>query len=174
MGVSDPRPGDAGDGPGDAGDGTGDPVGPAMAAMRRLRLLLPVAVAVTVLVASVSDPGSGASPGGVLGLPGDKLLHGLSYATLAAAFAVGLATPRRSSRSGDARRSPRSRTLRGVVLLALLGATAYGLAMEGLQFPLPYRTFDLLDAAANAVGAAAGAGLWALAASLRRRWRDRR
>jgi VanZ family protein len=170
MGVSDPRPGDA-------GDRIGDPAGTAGSVevvTRWLRLLLPVVVAVTVLVASVSDPGSGASPGGVLGLPGDKLLHGLSYATLAAAFAVGLATPRRSSRSGDARRSPRSRTLRGVVLLALLGATAYGLAMEGLQFPLPYRTFDLLDAAANAVGAAAGAGLWALAASLRRRWRDRR
>jgi VanZ family protein len=40
--------------------------------------------------------------------------------------------------------------------------------MEGIQYPLPFRTFDLLDAAANAVGAALGALAWLAGAGLRR------
>jgi hypothetical protein len=105
----------------------------------------------------------------VFGLPADKLLHGVAYASLAAVLAVGLATPGPRDGSAPLRLLDGPLTARRVVLLAIVAAAAYGLAMEGLQYPLPYRTFDLLDAAANAVGAAAGAGGWFAGALLRRR-----
>ncbi len=43
--------------------------------------------------------------------------------------------------------------------LAWIEATSYGLLIELLQILLPWRSADLLDAAANALGAAAGVWL---------------
>ncbi|MBI3330583.1 MAG: VanZ family protein [Candidatus Omnitrophica bacterium] len=43
--------------------------------------------------------------------------------------------------------------------LAWIEATSYGLLIELLQVLLPWRSADLLDAAANALGAAAGVWL---------------
>jgi VanZ family protein len=127
-----------------------------------------VAVAAAVLVASVSEPSGGPPAPAVLGVSADKLLHGAAYATLAAAVALGLATPR-----GDGTPAgpvlPSGPTRRRVVSLAIGVAAVYGVVMEGLQGPLPYRTFDLLDAVANAVGAAIGAGAWTVGATLRDR-----
>lgn len=148
---------------------------PVARAVRWARLVAPVGWAGVVLVASVVEPGGGPPAPPVLGLPADKLLHGLAYATLAATIAVGLATPRRSdtvatSRSGDAvAGSLRHRSVRRVVLLAVVTATAYGLVIEGVQYPLPYRSFELLDAAANAVGAVLGAAGWLAGVLVRRR-----
>jgi VanZ family protein len=127
-----------------------------------------VAVAAAVLVASVSEPSGGPPAPPILGAPADKPLHGAAYATLAAAVALGLATPRGDGTSTGGT-APRGPTRRRVALLAVALAAAYGVAMEGLQGPLPYRTFDLLDAAANAVGAAVGAGAWTVGATLRER-----
>lgn len=130
---------------------------------------MPVVVAVFLLVASVIEPSGGPPTPPMGGIPADKLLHGVAYAGLAAAFAVGLATPHRvDSRATGCPLDGRP-TTRRVVLLAVVGATVYGLAIEGVQYPLPYRTFDLLDAAANAVGAAVGAAGWLAGALLRRR-----
>lgn len=134
------------------------------AAVRWGRRLAPVVVAGIVLVASVSDPSGGPPAPPVFGLPADKLLHGVAYASLAATLGVGLATP--VTRDGS---DHPGMTCRRILALAVLGATAYGLAMEGLQYPLSYRTFDLLDAAANAVGAMVGTAGWFVGARLRRR-----
>ncbi|PSP97437.1 antibiotic resistance protein VanZ [Halobacteriales archaeon QS_4_70_19] len=131
---------------------------------RASRLVAPVAVAVFLLAASVAEPSGGPPAPPILGLPADKLLHAGSYATLAAALAVGLATPGSGFGQGDDGRLRSGR----VVALAVLGAAAYGLALEGVQYPLPYRTFDPLDAAANTVGAALGAAAWLAAAPVRR------
>ncbi len=132
---------------------------------RWVRRLVPVAWAGFVLVASVIEPGGGAPSPPVLGFPADKVLHGLTYATLAAALAVGFATVEPERLPGN---ELRERPLVRVALLAVVVATAYGLAIEGVQFPIPYRTFDLLDAAANAVGAAVGAAGWVSGALVRR------
>lgn len=138
--------------------------------MRWGRRLAPVVVAAVVLVASVSEPSGGAPAPPVFGLPADKLLHGVAYAGLAAALAVGLATPGRVGSLTTADPLDGHPTARRVVLLAVVGAAVYGLAMEGLQYPLSYRTFDLLDAAANAVGATVGAAGWLAGATFRRRF----
>ena len=45
---------------------------------------------------------------------------------------------------------------REYLVLAWVFATSYGLLMELLQAMVPWRTPDLMDAAANAVGAAIG------------------
>lgn len=143
---------------------------PAGRIVRWGRLLCPVAWAGFVLFASVVEPGSGPPSPPVFGLPADKVLHALTYATLAAAVALGLAAPRRRAAEGLSlgRFSPGGRSPRRVALLAVLVATAYGLAIEGIQHPLPYRTFDLLDATANAVGAVVGAASWVTGAAVRR------
>lgn len=138
--------------------------------MRWGRRLAPVVVAAVVLVASVSEPSGGGLAPPVVGLPADKLLHGVAYAGLAAALAVGLATPSTVPRPTGTRPLGEHPTTQRVILLAIVGAAAYGLAMEGLQYPLPYRTFDLLDAAANAVGATVGAAGWLAGATFRRRF----
>ncbi|WP_276258252.1 VanZ family protein [Haloglomus litoreum] len=139
---------------------------PVARAVRRIRLLCPLAWAGFVLFASVVEPSGGPPAPSVLGLPGDKVLHGLTYAALAAAVAVGLATPR----IRDAAAAPLGRRpVRRVAAVAVLVATAYGLAIEGVQYPIPYRTFDLLDAAANAVGAVVGAACWVAGVLVRRR-----
>ncbi len=141
--------------------------GPLASGSRWGRRLAPVTWAGFVLVASVSDPGGGPPAPPVFGLPADKVLHGLTYATLAASLAVGLATLEPERLPGNALRE---RPLARVALLAVVVATAYGLAIEGVQFPIPYRTFDLLDAAANAVGAVVGAAGWVAGVFVRRRF----
>lgn len=101
----------------------------------------PVAAALCVLVASVVDPPTSAAPtAGPLGVVGvDKWLHAAGYGLVGflAARALG----------GRTRRT---------VALAVLTVTAFGAGVELAQAFVPSRTFDLLDAAANAVGAVAG------------------
>ena len=66
----------------------------------------------------------------------DKLLHGIAYAVLGVVAAL-------------AQRRPR-------VILTVLLLTAFGLLMEVLQDRTTYRTFDLADLYADALGAAIG------------------
>ena len=80
----------------------------------------------------------------------DKVEHGGAYAVLGVLMLRALA-------SG----TWRGVTLKGVALAVLL-ATAYGITDELHQLFVPDRSFDLLDMAADAAGAAAGAGVvWA-------------
>lgn len=64
---------------------------------------------------------------------GDKLMHGLTFAVLAAVAHAGFPT------------------LRGL-LTALPLLLGYGLVIELVQATLPYRRFDLLDWLADALG----------------------
>ena len=78
------------------------------------------------------------------------LAHAAAYAVLGAATLRGLAGARRAGA-----------TVRAAVLAAVLGA-AYGAADEFHQSFVPGRTAELRDVLADALGAAAGAGLgWA-------------
>jgi VanZ family protein len=71
----------------------------------------------------------------------DEWLHLIDYAVLAFALAGAL---RASSPS----------------VQAWAGASAYGIALELLQWGIPYRAFSLGDIAANLLGAGLGVGLW--------------
>jgi VanZ family protein len=111
----------------------------------RYRYALALGVALAVLAASVVDPpGSGGpTPLGPFGLLGaDKYSHATAY--LAVALSLGWAR--------------RAGTPRALLIVAAV-ATAYGAGIELVQAPLPARSFDLADAAANAVGAGIGTAL---------------
>ena len=115
-------------------------------AARWLRYGLVAVVAVVILVASVLRPDpTGAPTMGPLGIVGaDKWTHAFAYAGLAAALAYASVTSGRdSSRVG----------------LAVVLAVAFGIAIELLQWSIPYRTASAVDALADA----AGAGVLALA-----------
>lgn len=110
-----------------------------------VRWLAVALVAGVVLFASVTRPagvGGALGPFGVLGI--DKYLHALAYAALAGTLAYALAD------------APVER----VAVVVFLAAVGFGLGVELVQSALPYRTFSLRDAAANAVGATLAAVLW--------------
>jgi VanZ family protein len=115
---------------------------------------LALGVAAAVLVASVVPPTVAAdalealpSPSGPPAsewsppspVPQDKLWHAAIYAGLAGV---------------TLRATLRSPRIRRPFAVAVVGAAGYGLAIEGVQSQLAWRTGDPLDAAANAVGAA--------------------
>jgi len=86
----------------------------------------------------------------------DKLAHGLAYALLAWL----LCWARESKATG--------RTAR-VALVSLLAVGTYGALDELHQLLIPTRSAELADWVADVVGAAAGAGSWAVQRSLSRR-----
>ena len=103
----------------------------------RVRYALAALAAGVVLVASVVETGGGADTLGPFGLVGaDKWSHALAYAALTAALAY-------ASIEGG----------RGRLVLPVLAAIAFGIAIELLQWPIPYRTASVADALADAVGA---------------------
>ncbi|WP_224268114.1 VanZ family protein [Haloprofundus salinisoli] len=111
----------------------------------RLRWAAVVVVAGGVFVASVVTPPSDGVPAlGPFGLVGaDKWLHAAAYAVVAGTLSHALSTRvQRASLGG------------------FVGGSVYGLGIELVQGLVPARQFDLLDAVANGVGAALGAGLW--------------
>ncbi|WP_117594590.1 VanZ family protein [Haloprofundus halophilus] len=113
----------------------------------RLRWAAVLVVAGGVFAASVvTPPGDGVPTLGPFGLVGaDKWLHAAAYAAVAGTLSHALA--------------PR---FRRAALGGFLGGSAYGFCVELVQAFVPARQFDLLDAAANGVGAALGVGLWLL------------
>ncbi|KTG09120.1 hypothetical protein AUR64_15090 [Haloprofundus marisrubri] len=104
-------------------------------------------VAGSVFVASViTPPGDGVPTLGPFGLVGaDKWLHAAAYAGVAASLSHALATRTRRAAVGG-----------------FLGGAVYGFCIELVQALVPARQFDLLDAAANALGAGVGVGMWAV------------
>lgn len=110
----------------------------------RVRYLLVLGWAAVLFASSVTDPPTGGPPlPEPLGVPFDKWLHAASYAALAGLLAF-------------ARRPRTAHALLGVVAVA----AAYGFGIELVQSLLPVRAFDLVDAAANTVGASVAAGVW--------------
>ncbi len=118
--------------------------------MRFISLWGPVlAVMAVIFTASgISDPG--APPGGM----SDKTAHFLAYAALGGALMRALAGGRAAAM-----------TVRRLLLATLL-ATLYGVTDELHQHFVPGRTPDLLDVAADAGGAIAGAASVAAVARL--------
>lgn len=110
----------------------------------RARYLFVLGWAIFLFGSSVTDPPTGGQPlPEPLGIPFDKWLHAVSYAALAGLLAF-------------ARRSRTPAALVGVIAVA----AAYGFGIELVQSMLPVRAFDLIDAAANTVGAAVAAVVW--------------
>lgn len=95
-------------------------------------------VAGAILVGSMI-PGSVPEEGG--GVPTSVLFHFLGYATMAPLLAF-------SSFTRDLRVRP--------IATGLLGTSAYGVLIECLQHPIPYRSFSYLDMLVNGAGATAG------------------
>lgn len=109
--------------------------------------LLVATVAATILVASVVRvPGSAPADPGLITLTDP--FHLVGYAALA--FAL-----------GNARATKRD-VAPGLLVGAVALATLYGVGIEVVQAPLPWRSLAAVDAAVNAVGAVLGAvGFWA-------------
>ena len=82
-----------------------------------------------------ADIGPTLGPLGLIGV--DKYLHVLSFAVLAVTLTVAL--PPISTRR--------------LLVLVIVATVGYGLLVELLQLPLPYRSFGLIDLVADAVGA---------------------
>lgn len=102
-------------------------------------------------------PLGGGAPGGggsLLALvPWDKVGHVVLYGVFAAALLLGTRRDRRFDRPAAA---------------ALAVAVLFGAGVELVQSQLPWRSFEVLDGAANAVGAVAGLAVVAAAGRLRR------
>lgn len=105
-----------------------------------LRWLAVATVALAILVVSVMRIPESVPEGGG-GIPTSVLFHFVGYATLAAALAVAVVA-----------RHPSGAATGG----AFLGASGYGVLIEGLQFGLPYRSFSYADILTNATGATTG------------------
>ncbi|MGH8637920.1 MAG: VanZ family protein [Burkholderiales bacterium] len=98
-----------------------------------------VVMALIFTASSMSDPG--APPGGL----SDKGAHVTAYAALGASLIRALAGGRSTAMT------PRR------ILFAIVLATVYGLSDELHQSFVPERTPDVMDLAADAIGATAGA-----------------
>ncbi|WP_136717311.1 VanZ family protein [Halorientalis salina] len=102
------------------------------------RVVAVVLYAAVVFAASVAvPPEGGTAMTGPLGVVGaDKWFHAVGYAVLVVLVANALGT-----------------TTRSRLALAVTLATGYGLGIEVVQSALPWRSFDVLDALANFLGA---------------------
>ncbi|WP_430503922.1 VanZ family protein [Haloparvum sp. PAK95] len=116
--------------------------------------LLAIAVGVAILAASVVRvPGEPSPTPGPVGLTDP--FHLVGYAALAVAVALALSKQRELTRDGH------------VAAVAVAVATLFGVGVELVQAPIPWRSFAVADAAINALGAVVGVavlGGW-------RRWR---
>jgi len=111
----------------------------------------PPVVGAALLVGSVVPlPDGGSGPGVLAAIGGTTTLHVVGYAALTV-----------SIRARAGRWTAVAGATVGGLLVAAAVATAVGFGIELVQAGLPWRTFALVDAAVNAVGAVAGAtGLW--------------
>lgn len=116
---------------------------------RRLRLAAAAATAAVILYASVIDPPTAGPMPVYFGVPRDKWLHALAYASFASTLAYAV-LPERGWLD------------RRALAAAFAVAVTYGVGLELVQAPLAARAFDATDAAANALGAAVGSLPWLL------------
>lgn len=120
-----------------------------------------IALAGVILVASaVPIPGGGGPSLLPLGLGLSAVFHVVGYAALAAALARPLG---RASTDVECASTDVERASPGLLAAAVL-ATGFGLGVEIVQLAIPWRTFAVVDAGLNAVGAATTALLLRLRA----------
>ncbi len=114
-------------------------------ASRSVRYGLVAVVAAVIFVLSVVETGATTTQMGPFGLVGlDKWSHALAYAALSAALAYA---------------SVGSHSRGRLALVVTLGV-AFGIGVELVQWPIPYRTASAADALADAVGACLLALCW--------------
>jgi VanZ family protein len=111
---------------------------------RWVRWTLVVAAAAGIFYASVLAAPPASPDPGPIGV--DKLYHAGGYFAFGLAVVYALADTRHS--------------LAARLALVVAVPTLYGVGIELAQAFVPIRAFDPADAAANAAGAAAAAGLW--------------
>ncbi|WP_458205890.1 VanZ family protein [Haladaptatus sp. NG-SE-30] len=115
-----------------------------------------------------TTPDPGVTPMGPLGLVGaDKWYHAVGYGGLGAVLAFALAGRHAHSQSrGGQAQGTRARTCvrvtgeRRAGVLAIAGATGYGVAMELVQWPIPLRHASVGDVVADALGATVAVAVW--------------
>lgn len=117
---------------------------------RPVRYAGALACAAVIAYASLT-PSAGGGGFTLLGIASDKWLHAVAYAGLSGALAY--------ARLADG--NPLDR--RSLLLVVGL-AVGYGVALELVQAPLPARSLSAPDVVADAVGASAGAAVWAVTA----------
>ncbi|WP_266078504.1 VanZ family protein [Haladaptatus caseinilyticus] len=126
-----------------------------MAALRHRGLstdwLLALILAVGICYFSVfSTPDAGVSSLGPLGLVGmDKWYHAVGYGALGALLAIAMSNDDRMATS-----------VVFIALMAIAGATGYGILMEIAQAFVPVRHTGIGDVIADAVGASLAVGIW--------------
>lgn len=95
-------------------------------------------VSIAILVVSVIPiPGAVPEEGG--GIPTSVLFHFFGYGVLAGLLAVSVLVEGTRARAS---------------LTGAFGASAYGILIECLQYPIPYRSFSYVDMLVNGLGAA--------------------
>ncbi|EFW89914.1 hypothetical protein ZOD2009_22072 [Haladaptatus paucihalophilus DX253] len=122
------------------------------------RWLVAVLVAAVICYFSVfASPDVGVERLGPLSLFGrDKWFHAAGYAVLAVSIAAAVGV--RNHLDGRSDRYGRA------VLLAVVGAVGFGIAMEFAQLAVPLRHTSAMDVGADTVGAVIGAVGWWLVA----------
>lgn len=112
----------------------------------RSRWIAVLLIASAILVVSVIPiPGAVPEEGG--GVPTSAPFHFVGYAVLATLLGFALLARRRALSANT---------------LALVGASLYGVLIEFVQYPIPYRSFSYLDMLINTAGAFFGVLLLAL------------
>jgi VanZ family protein len=114
---------------------------------RPIRYGAVVSVAVIILLLSVEDPGATSTyyygPFGVIRR--DKWSHAIGYALFTATIAYALAVETRRRRW---------------LALSVCLSVAFGVCVELIQWPIPYRTMSGIDAVANTIGSCLLAVVW--------------
>lgn len=113
----------------------------------RRRAALVALVAIAIFVAAVVPTGDGVARSGPFGLLTlDLWLHASAYFVLELAVLTAVTEDDRLT----------------AITLASLAVVGYGLALEGVQAFLAYRSASLLDGAANATGVLLALACWTL------------
>lgn len=108
-------------------------------------------VAVVILLLSIQEPtGTGVYYGPFGVIRRDKWSHAIGYAILTATIAYAFVVPV-SSISTDHRRR---------LALSVCLAVVFGVVVELIQWPIPYRTASVIDATANIIGSCFVAIVW--------------
>ncbi|GAA0227548.1 hypothetical protein GCM10009000_048300 [Halobacterium noricense] len=108
-----------------------------------------------------STPDTGVSSLGPLGLVGtDKWYHAIGYGVLATLLAIALSgrvdesnRPGEANRANESNRTNWATSAIAVALVAIAGATGFGILIEIAQTFVPVRHGGIGDATANAFGA---------------------
>lgn len=118
---------------------------------KRIRYGVVVIVAVVILLLSIQEPtGTGVYYGPFGVIRRDKWSHAIGYAILTATIAYAFVAPV----------SPISTDHRRRLAFSVCLAVVFGVCVELIQWPIPYRTASEMDAFADFIGSCLVAVVW--------------